>query len=55
MGGDSFMPVGPAEVMADPDDFNEQDEPNPKTELEPIESDTDEEKKEEDKKEDDDK
>ena len=49
MGGDSFMPVGPADVMPDPEDSNEQDEPNPKTELEPIESDTDEEKKEEGK------
>ena len=52
MGGDSFAPVAPADVMPDPEDGVEQDEPNPKTELEPIESDTDEEKKEEEKKED---
>lgn len=45
-GGDSFQPVGPAEIMQDPEDCTEQEEPNPKTALEPIESDTDEEKKE---------
>lgn len=52
LGGDSFMPIAPAEIMQDPEDGIEQDEPNPKTAVEPIEPDTDEEKKEEEKKED---
>ena len=47
------MPVSPEDIMLDPEDGVEQDEPNPKTELEPLESDTDEEKKEDDEKKDD--
>ena len=52
LGGDSFVPVSPEDVMPDPEDGIEQEEPNPKTELESLESDTDEEKKDEELKED---
>lgn len=45
--------MAPADVLPDPEDGVEQDEPNPKTEAEKLESDTDEEKKEEDKKDED--